>query len=266
MKNKWIPVLTAVLSLVLLVSAVFALDSGLIGTTKRNLKEGSKRCSYLSANNGAKMKQDVKENDSRGEYYGTKDAETVKQNLGNSGKQEEYHKVDDKKSAGQALKEEGLKEEDLKKDSNQGATNMISPVEIFDKYMAKYPDTKVKEVELESKGDYYVYEIEGYDKNNKYELKIHSISGKILKEEVEKNKGSHGEITRKHLEKVPNLVTTALKDAGKGAILHEWEVEFDDGRPELEIEIKIKEQNKKIEYEYNLETGKLIEKEVKKTK
>ena len=34
-KNKWVPVLTAVLSLVLLVSAVFALDSGLIGEIGR---------------------------------------------------------------------------------------------------------------------------------------------------------------------------------------------------------------------------------------
>lgn len=257
-KNKWVIVLTAVLSLVLLVSAVFALDSGLIGATKRNLK---KQGSYQSVVDETEMKQDLKASDSRGEYHGTKDAESVKQNLGNSGKQGECHEAGDTKSAGQSLKEEGSKG-----DSNQGATNIINPVEIFDKYMAKYPGTKVKEVELESKGDYYVYEIEGYDKNNKYELKIHSISGKILKEEVEKNKGSHGEITRKHLEKVPDLVTSALKDAGKGAILHEWEVEFDDGRPELEIEIKIKEQNKKIEYEYNLETGKLIEKEVEKIK
>ena len=257
-KNKCVIVLTAVLSLVLLVSAVFALDSGLIGATKRNLK---KQGSYQSVVDGTEMKQDLKASDSRGEYHGTKDAESVKQNLGNSGKQGECHEAGDTKSAGQSLKEEGLKG-----DSNQGATNMISPVEIFGKYMAKYPGTKVKEIELESKGDYYVYEIEGYDKNNRYELKIHSTSGKILKEEVEKNEGSYGKITGKHLEKVPDLVTSALKDAGKGAILHEWEVEFDDGRPELEIEIKIKEQNKKIEYEYNLETGKLIEKEVEKIK
>ena len=262
-KNKWVPVLTAVLSLVLLVSAVFAFDSGLIGAAKRNLKEGSKQGSYQSVDDGTEMKQDLKASDSRGEYPGTKDAESVKQNLGNGSNQGEYHEAGDTKSAGQSLKEEGLKG-----DSNQGAAyeNIISPVEVFDKYMAKYPGTKVKEVELKSKGDYYVYEIEGYDKNNRYELKIHSTSGKILKEEVEKNKGSYGKITGKHLEKVPDLVTSALKDAGKGATLHEWEVEFDDGRPELEIEIKIKKQNKKIEYEYNLETGKLIEKEVKKIK
>lgn len=138
--------------------------------------------------------------------------------------------------------------------------NIINPVEVYDIYKSKYPETKVKEIELESEYGFYIYEIEGYDDKHKYELKIHPLSGEILKEKTKRNKGIQGEITRNHIEKVASLVKSTLKDGGNEASLYEWEVEYEKGIPELEVEMILAGQTI-LEYEYNLETGNLIEKE-----
>jgi len=57
------------------------------------------------------------------------------------------------------------------------------------------------------------------------------------------------------------LVEKALVDAGLNAQVQEWEVEFEEGVAQLEVEI-MKGANK-IEYKYDIETGNMIDKLIK---
>lgn len=137
----------------------------------------------------------------------------------------------------------------------------IGAVEAFEAYVGKYPGAKVEEIGLDVDSGLYVYEVEGYDGTTKYELKISGEDGRLIEEKTQEEKShkSDGEITKAHVEKVDALVSEALADAGQGARLDEWTLEFERKIPVLEIEIEVAGP-KDIEYRYNVETGKLIKK------
>ena len=136
-------------------------------------------------------------------------------------------------------------------------------MEALDIYMKKYPNAKVEEIEFDMDSDLglYVYEVEGYEGNQKYELKISAKDGSIVKEKMEmkEHHQSDGEITKSHIEKIDTLVNEALKDAGEGANLDEWSLEFENGIAVLDVEVDIVGGDD-IEYKFNVETGKLITK------
>lgn len=137
----------------------------------------------------------------------------------------------------------------------------IKPEEAFDIYMEKYPATSVKEVQLDKDMGKYVYEIEGYDTEKEYEIKIDALDGTILKKDADieiMDEYSLEEITRTDVEKVAALVDEALLEVGADAILDEWTLDVDDGRTLLEIEIERRGFDD-IEYTYDVGTGKVIE-------
>lgn len=132
----------------------------------------------------------------------------------------------------------------------------MTAVEAYDTYMKKYPNTKVYEIELEEKNGRYVYEVDGFDSQYKYELKIDVETGRILKDERELLKESKTALDRKYVISADQLIKDRLADVGKGLKLSNISIEIEKGIPELEIEFK--ENGKKVEYEYNLETGQRI--------
>ena len=138
----------------------------------------------------------------------------------------------------------------------------LTPMEAFDKYMEKYPDTKVEEISLDTNFGSYVYKVEGYDEEKEYKLKISATDGSIVEEKIENNNDykNDGEITKVHIEKIENLVSQALEDGEKGAKLDQWSLEIDNGTAILAVEIDLNGSDD-IEYKYNVETGKLIEKD-----
>lgn len=137
----------------------------------------------------------------------------------------------------------------------------LTPMEAFDKYMEKYPDTKVEEISLDRNFGSYVYKVEGYDGEKEYKLKISAADGSIVEEKIEKDNDykNNGEITKTHIQKIESLVSQALEDAGKGAKLDEWSLDINNGTVILEVEIDLKGSGD-IEYKYNVESGELIEK------
>lgn len=118
-------------------------------------------------------------------------------------------------------------------------------------YIKKFPDTKVDKVELDKDDGVYVYKVEGYDATKEYEIKIHPVSGQILKEDIDTDDRNQGNLTIEHAEKVEGMVSTALKEAGENAVIKEITLKNEDGRVEVEIEIDKKGLDD-VEYKYEL--------------
>lgn len=138
----------------------------------------------------------------------------------------------------------------------------ITPEEAARIFKNKNLNVNIKEVSLELKSGSYVYELSGYNETGKHKIKLNPATGSIISEKSEtgKNLVQDFAISDDHLSKINSLVDQSLKDAGDGYFLDEWEIELDDGIIELKVELKDNSSNE-IEYEYNVETGVLIEKD-----
>lgn len=138
----------------------------------------------------------------------------------------------------------------------------VVPSEAFNIFTKKHPDTKIQKLELDFEDGLYVYEVEGYDNAKKYELKINSMDGKILKEEQEdrNNDDKEGKIELEDVNKIKGLVDKTLKDAGNNYKIEEWTLKSEAGQPIFKIEV-VDNKNNDIEYKYNVNTGELIEKD-----
>ena len=135
----------------------------------------------------------------------------------------------------------------------------LSPSDAFDIYMERYPNSTVKEVELDKKSNSYIYKIKGYDDEKRYKAYIDPMDGTITKVKEKLSKGNYKEISGSSTQKIKELVDKSLQDAGEGSVLDEWSLELEDGMLELEVEVKLKNGDD-IEYEYNLATGQLLKK------
>lgn len=136
----------------------------------------------------------------------------------------------------------------------------LSPEEAFDTFVNKYTDVRVSSFELNLEDGSYVYEVEGHDDVNKYEMKIEATDGEILEDEqgARDDVDSEGQITKDHVDNIEELVERSLTEAGNNYRIEEWQVNIENGQPILEIEL-IDDNNNEIEYKYNLETLELIE-------
>lgn len=138
----------------------------------------------------------------------------------------------------------------------------LTPEEVFNIYVEKYPNVKVNKLALDFDRGTYVYEVEGYDDTNKYELKIDPVDGKILREEQKQrdDNDTEGEITIENVNKIQELMGKALKDAGNSYKVDEWELKFDNGQSIFEIEV-VDANDHDIDYKYNINAMELIEKD-----
>ena len=72
------------------------------------------------------------------------------------------------------------KDEDVLEDEY---TNIkIKPEEAFDIFMEKYPTSKITKVKLDKEMGKFVYNLEAFERNKEYEVKIDSVNGNIIKE------------------------------------------------------------------------------------
>lgn len=136
----------------------------------------------------------------------------------------------------------------------------IRPEEVFDTYMEKHPDAKVRKIQLDEDNNKYVYKIKGYVGRDEYEVKIDSSNGDIIKEETdtEDDLDENGEITKENVKKIEELVNKVLNDAGENSRLDEWTLKAKNGRAELEVEVD-GEGTDDFEHTYDVETGELLE-------
>ena len=153
--------------------------------------------------------------------------------------------------------------------NNTGTTNNVvyediklTPGEVFNIYVKKYPNVKVNKLALGFDRGSYVYEVEGYDDINKYELKIEPLDGKTLREEQKQrdDNDTEGEITIENVNKIQELMDKALTDAGNGYKVDEWQLKYENGQSIFEIEV-VDGNDHDMEYRYNINTMELIEKD-----
>lgn len=149
-------------------------------------------------------------------------------------------------------------------ENNLGRRNygdiQVSVQETFDIFMEKYPNARINEIELEFKDTTYEYEIEGYEGDTEYALKIDAFTKEIVKEEKSVESGEIDEIRKEDLDKIDYYVEEALKDASDGYWVKEWKLKVKSDYVKFEIELK-NDNGDKIEYKYNYETGELLGKD-----
>lgn len=141
----------------------------------------------------------------------------------------------------------------------------ITPMDVYDMYMEKFPNTEVYKVELERDDGKYVYEIKGFDSEKEYKLKFYPKTGQLRSSETVRKKTEEGKIrdvrfalAKSNIEKIEGFVDKVMGEFGEGATLSEWTLKMKNNRPEIEVEVDRAGQ-KDIEHTYNIETGELLE-------
>ena len=126
----------------------------------------------------------------------------------------------------------------------------------------KYAGVSVDDISFEMEKGSYVYEINGFDDANEYEMEINAADGSIIKDKSEKDRDPDDKaIDLGLIKNIDELVATSLKDAGDGYHLNSFSIEHEAGITKLDIEVE-DANGKDIEYEYNLETKELIKKDL----
>lgn len=145
---------------------------------------------------------------------------------------------------------------------NKGAVANLDKGIAFDGFKKLHPDAKVESFQLEVEDGNAYYKVNGYDAKNEYEVTVNAMTGDIVKDEseAEDTSAKTADIQLKMVESVDKFMELALKDAGQGFEAGEYEVEFDNGVYVVNVEVV--NGNKDITYKYELETGKLLEKDM----
>lgn len=127
----------------------------------------------------------------------------------------------------------------------------------------KYTGVSVDDISFEMEKGSYVYEINGFDDANEYEMEINAADGSIIKDKSEKDRDPDDKaIDLALLGNVNELIESAKTDAGEGFYLDSYSIDVEDSGSITKIDIEVKNASgKDIEYEYNLETKELIKKD-----
>lgn len=145
---------------------------------------------------------------------------------------------------------------------NKGAVANLDRGIAFDGFKKLHADAKIESFGLDVEDGKAYYTVDGYDAKNEYEVKVDAVTGDIVKDEVEAENTSNkvADVQIHMIEAVDKFMDEALKDAGEGYEAGEYEVEYDNNKYVVKVEVV--KGNKDITYEYDLETGKLIEKDM----
>lgn len=145
---------------------------------------------------------------------------------------------------------------------NKGAVANLDRGIAFDGFKKLHANAKVESFQLEVENGKAYYKVSGYDAEKEYEVTVDAVTGDIVKDEFEAENTSAktADIQLEMIEAVDKYMDEALKYAGQGFEAGEYEVEFDDGKYVVAVEVV--NGTKDISYTYDYETGKLIEKDM----
>lgn len=145
---------------------------------------------------------------------------------------------------------------------NKGAVANLDRGIAFDGFKKLHANAKVESFQLEVENGKAYYKVSGYDAEKEYEVTVDAVTGDIVKDEFEAENTSAktADVQLEMIEAVNKYMDEALKDAGQGFEAGEYEVEFEDGKYVVTVEVV--NGTKDISYTYDYETGKLIEKDM----
>ena len=145
---------------------------------------------------------------------------------------------------------------------NKGAVANLDRGIAFDGFKKLHANAKVESFQLEVENGKAYYKVSGYDAEKEYEVTVDAVTGDIVKDEFEAENTSAktADVQLNMIEAVDKYMDEALKDAGQGFEAGEYEVEFEDGKYVVTVEVV--NRTKDISYTYDYETGKLIEKDM----
>lgn len=136
----------------------------------------------------------------------------------------------------------------------------VTTKEAYDIFLENLTDAKIKEMKLDYDNKAYYYDVEGYNDHSEYELKIDAQTGEVVKKERENKESNTKEISLSHIEKIDGFVEKAIEDSKESFDHIEWTAKIKNGKAILEIEVD-KDNENDVDYIYDLETGKLLEKD-----
>ena len=145
---------------------------------------------------------------------------------------------------------------------NKGAVANLDRGIAFDGFKKLHANAKVESFQLEVENGKAYYKVSGYDAEKEYDVTVDAVTGDIVKDEFEAENTSAktADVQLNIIEAVDKYMDEALKDAGQGFEAGEYEVEFEDGKYVVTVEVV--NGTKDISYTYDYETGKLIEKDM----
>ena len=145
---------------------------------------------------------------------------------------------------------------------NKGAVANLDRGIAFDGFKKLHANAKVESFQLEVENGKAYYKVSGYDAEKEYDVAVDAVTGDIAKDEFEAENTSAktADIQLNMIEAVDKYMDEALKEAGQGFEAGEYEVEFEDGKYVVTVEVV--NGTKDISYTYDYETGKLIEKDM----
>lgn len=126
----------------------------------------------------------------------------------------------------------------------------LTAKEAADVLLAKYPNAKIKDISFDS--DTFEYEVTGIDGTTEYELEINPETGDIIRESQE-SENEKFFLSDEQILKVEKLLEVAVNHSGNDFKVNEYDISFDDGICELEIELK-NANGAEVEYKYDVDT------------
>lgn len=132
----------------------------------------------------------------------------------------------------------------------------LSQSDAINKFNEKYGSKSIKGIELKNKKNKYIYEVEGFDSEKEYKVKIDASSSEILKaksehldaDDKEEALDLNGLISRSEATKLAQT-----KASGKAV---KWSLEMDDKQPVWKVELK--DGNKETEVKIDAKSQKIL--------
>ena len=126
----------------------------------------------------------------------------------------------------------------------------LTAKEAADVLLAKYPNAKIKDISFDS--DTFEYEVTGIDGTTEYEIEINPETGDIIRESQE-SENEKFFLSDEQILNVEKLLEVAVNHSGNDFKVNEYDISFDDGICELEIELR-NANGAEVEYRYNVDT------------
>lgn len=136
------------------------------------------------------------------------------------------------------------------------STINLSQNEAINKFNEKFGSKSIKEIELKHKKNNYVYEVEGFDSEKEYKIKIDANTGKILKAKSENLDADDKEDALDLTGLISRSEATKIAQSKGSGQAVKWSLEMDDKQPVWEVELK--DGDKETEVKIDAKTQKVL--------